>query len=91
MVDSLFKKKATLLNGIRDLATQAESKSSPESDNVTVVALRWNESSVVTAPADLSMSLKERKHSQLEPPNEEIDVTRAIEDLKRIVDDLEME
>jgi hypothetical protein len=91
MVDNLFKKKATLLNGVRDLANQAENNSKPESDNVTVVALRWNESEVNLAPADFSMSLSESKKSPIEPPEEEINVDKAIEDLKKIVDDLEFE
>jgi serine/threonine protein phosphatase PrpC len=91
MVDSLFKKKAALLNGIRELADKAEHNSHPESDNVTVVALRWNESHANLAPADLSMSLSESKQSKLEPPAEEINVDQAIEDLKKIVDNLDID
>lgn len=91
MVDNLFKKKASLISGIQELAQKAEGNSQPESDNVTVVALRWNESSVNLAPTDLSMSLSEDTKGSLEPPQEDINVDQAIEDLKKIVDDLDME
>ncbi|MEJ2692818.1 MAG: serine/threonine-protein phosphatase, partial [Candidatus Thiodiazotropha sp.] len=89
MVDKLFKKKAALLNGVRDLANQAENNSKPESDNVTVIALRWNESEVNLAPTDFSMSLSNGQKSPIEPPAEEVNVDKAIEDLKKIVDDLD--
>ncbi|MEJ2590171.1 MAG: protein phosphatase 2C domain-containing protein [Candidatus Thiodiazotropha sp.] len=88
LVDSLFGKPVPLLSGIRELANKAEQTSAPESDNVTVVALRWNDSDVNLAPADFSMSLKGSK-SPLDNHAEEIDVDRAIDDLKKIVDDLE--
>jgi serine/threonine protein phosphatase PrpC len=91
MVDNFFKQKSTLQNGIRELASQAESNSQPESDNVTVVALRWKQSEVNLAPADFSMSLAEKRKSQIEAPVEEINVDQAIEDLKKIVDDIEYE
>jgi serine/threonine protein phosphatase PrpC len=91
LVDSLFGNPGPLLSGIRKLASQAEDTSQPESDNVTVVALRWNESDVILAPADISMSLSEGKKSPLETPDEEVDVDRAIDDLKKIVDDLEFD
>lgn len=92
MVDSLFKNKPPLMNGIRDLANEAESNSRPESDNVTVVALRWNESEANLAPADFSMSLAEsKKKGRAETPAKDVSVDAAIEDLKKIVDGLEFE
>ena len=48
-----------------------------------MVALRWNESSVNLAPTDLSMSLSEDRKGSLEPPQEDINVDQAIEDLNR--------
>jgi serine/threonine protein phosphatase PrpC len=91
MVDTLFKKKSSLIKGIQELAAKAERNSQPESDNVTVVALRWNENHDSLAPTDLSMSLSARTKSQRPSPVEEISVDKAIEDLKKIVDDLEFE
>jgi serine/threonine protein phosphatase PrpC len=92
MVDNLFsKKKSSLLNGIRDLASQAEQTSQPESDNVTVVALRWNQSDTNLAPTDLSMSLSDGKQEQKAPPTKDINVEQAIADLKKIVDNLEFD
>lgn len=88
LVDSLFGKRGPLLSGIRDLADKAVQTSQPESDNVTAVALRWNDSDVNLAPADYSMALERRK-SAVDSPAEEIDVDKAIDDLKKIVDDLE--
>jgi PPM family protein phosphatase len=91
LVDNLFGNPGSLLSGIRKLASQAENTSQPESDNVTVVALRWNESDVILAPADFSMSLSGGKKRPLESPKEEVDVDRAIDDLKKIVDHLEFD
>ncbi len=91
MVDNFYTKKIALLNGIRELADQAENNSQPESDNVTVVALRWNESEVNLAPADFSMSLAEKRKSQIEAPTKDVNVDQAIEDLKKIVDDIDFE
>jgi serine/threonine protein phosphatase PrpC len=91
MVDNLFKKKNSLLNGVRELASQAEQTSQPESDNVTVVALRWNESNVNLAPTDLSMSLSEGDRGRMKYQTDNVKVDQAIEDLKKIVDDLEFE
>ena len=91
LVDMIYKNKAPLLNNISQLAKRAESTSSPESDNVTVVALRWRESSDKLEPADFSMSLSKKRKSILDPPKETVDVTQAIDDLRRIVDDLEEE
>ncbi|MCU7795624.1 MAG: protein phosphatase 2C domain-containing protein [Candidatus Thiodiazotropha sp. (ex Myrtea spinifera)] len=91
LVDSLFQTPGSLLSSIQGLSNQAEGNSKPESDNVTVVALRWNESVGNLAPADFSMSLSERKKTRLEAPEEDVDVNQAIDDLKKIVDDLEFD
>ena len=88
LVDSLFGRHGPLLSGIRELADKAVQTSQPESDNVTAVALRWNDSDVNLQPADFSMSLKGGK-SAVDSPAEEIDVDKAIDDLKKIMDDLE--
>jgi serine/threonine protein phosphatase PrpC len=89
MVDSFYKSGGPLINSISDLAKHAETKSNPESDNVTVVALRWRESGAKLAPADFSMSLAKKNRGILEPPKENIDVSQAIEDLRKMVDDLD--
>jgi serine/threonine protein phosphatase PrpC len=91
MVDNLFKKNNNLMNSVQELATQAEQTSQPESDNVTVVALRWKQSNINLAPTDLSMSLSKNKPDRTEFPAEDINVDQAIEDLKKIIDDLEFE
>ena len=56
-----------------------------------MVALGWNESDVILAPADFSMSLSAGRKSPPEVPEKEIDADRAIDDLKKIVDDLEFD
>ncbi|MCG7962896.1 MAG: serine/threonine-protein phosphatase, partial [Candidatus Thiodiazotropha taylori] len=91
MVDSLYKNNAPLLNNISDLAKQAETKSNPESDNVTVVALRWRDSEAKLAPTDFSMSLAKKNRGILDHPEESSDVSQAIEDLRKMVDDLDEE
>jgi serine/threonine protein phosphatase PrpC len=91
LVDLIYKNKAPLLNSITNLAKQAENTSSPESDNVTAVALRWREGSSKLEPADFSMSLSKRNRGVPGHPKESVDVTQAIEELRRMVDDLEEE
>jgi PPM family protein phosphatase len=91
LVDTLFKNSSPLLNNINKLAKHAETTSSPESDNVTVVALRWRESSAKLEPADFSMSLSKKRKGLLDPPKEDINVTQAIDNLRKMVGDLENE
>ncbi|MCU7946106.1 MAG: protein phosphatase 2C domain-containing protein [Candidatus Thiodiazotropha sp. (ex Cardiolucina cf. quadrata)] len=91
MVDTLFKEQAPLINHITKLANQAEATGHPESDNVTVVALRWCETNAKLEPTDFSMALSKQKRDLLEPPAEQVDVTQAIDDLRRFVDDIDME
>ncbi|MBW9258586.1 MAG: protein phosphatase 2C domain-containing protein [Candidatus Thiodiazotropha sp. (ex. Lucinisca nassula)] len=91
LVDNLYKNSAPLLNNISDLAKQAETKSNPESDNVTVVALRWRDSEAKLAPTDFSMSLAKQNRGILDHPEESADVSQAIEDLRKMVDDLDEE
>ncbi|MCG8017545.1 MAG: protein phosphatase 2C domain-containing protein [Candidatus Thiodiazotropha sp. 'RUGA'] len=91
MVDNLYKNSAPLLNNISDLAKQAETKSNPESDNVTVVALRWRDSEAKLAPTDFSMSLAKQNRGILDHPEESADVSQAIKDLRQMVDDLDEE
>ncbi|MCG7915262.1 MAG: protein phosphatase 2C domain-containing protein [Candidatus Thiodiazotropha weberae] len=91
MVDNLYKNSSPLLNNISELAKQAETKSNPESDNVTVVALRWRASEAKLTPADFSMSLAKKNRGILDHPEESVDVSQAIEDLRKMVDDLDEE
>lgn len=91
MVDTLFKEQAPLINHITKLANQAEATGHPESDNVTVVALRWCETNAKLEPTDFSMALSKQKRDLIEPPAEQVDVTQAIDDLRRFVDDIDME
>jgi PPM family protein phosphatase len=91
LVDTLSNSSSSLHNCLHGLATQAESVSQPESDNVTAVALRWNTSIASLAPADISMSLEERRKSAREKPRDAIDVDKAIDDLKRVIDDLDLD
>ncbi|MCU7849058.1 MAG: protein phosphatase 2C domain-containing protein [Candidatus Thiodiazotropha sp. (ex Lucinoma kastoroae)] len=91
MVDTLFKEQAPLINHITKLANQAEATGHPESDNVTVVALRWCETNAKLEPTDFSMALSKQKRDLLEPPAEQVDITQAIDDLRRFVDDIDME
>ncbi len=89
LVETIYKKPQPLLNCITELAQRAETTSSPESDNVTVVALRWRDNSVKLEPTDFSMSLAKGRKGPLEPPRESIDVNQAIDDLRRMVNDLD--
>jgi serine/threonine protein phosphatase PrpC len=89
LVEMFYKKSGPLLNNISQLAKRAETTSSPESDNVTVVALRWRESSRKLEPADISMSLTKKNKEIIPPPKESVDVSQAIEDLRKMVDNLE--
>jgi PPM family protein phosphatase len=89
LVDMIYKNKDPLLSNITKLAQKAETTSSPESDNVTVVALRWCESVRKLEPADFSMSLSKKNQDSLDQPKETVDVNQAIEELKRMVSDLD--
>ncbi|MES9940375.1 MAG: PP2C family serine/threonine-protein phosphatase [Candidatus Thiodiazotropha sp. 6PLUC2] len=89
LVEMFYKKNGPLLNNISQLAERAETTSKPESDNVTVVALRWRESNNKLEPADISMSLTKKNRGILDHPEENVDVSQAIEDLRKMVDDLE--
>ncbi|MES9853034.1 MAG: protein phosphatase 2C domain-containing protein [Candidatus Thiodiazotropha sp. L084R] len=89
LVEMFYKKGGPLLNNISQLAKRAETTSSPESDNVTVVALNWRESNHKLEPADISMSLTKKNRGILDHPKENVDVSQAIEDLRKMVDNLE--
>lgn len=91
MVDTLYKKEASLVKKVAKLANQAAATSHPESDNVTVVALKWRETESKLEPVDLSMSLSRKRRDILTPPAEQVDVTKAIKDLRKFVDDLDIE
>ncbi|MBT3048482.1 MAG: serine/threonine-protein phosphatase [gamma proteobacterium symbiont of Ctena orbiculata] len=91
MVDALYKEQASLVKKIAQLANEAAATSHPESDNVTVVALRWRESEARLSPADVSMSLSRKKRDLLATPAEQVDVTNAINDLRKFVDDIDVD
>jgi serine/threonine protein phosphatase PrpC len=92
MVDALYKQNASLVKKVAKLANQAATTSHPESDNVTLVALKWRETEAKLAPADFSMSLShKKKRDLLTPPVEQVDVTKAIQDLRKFVDDIDID
>jgi serine/threonine protein phosphatase PrpC len=92
MVDSLYKQQASLVKNIATLANQAASTSHPESDNVTVVALKWREAETQLQPSDVSMSLSAtKKRDLLITPEEQIEVTKAIQNLRKFVDDINLD
>lgn len=91
MVDTLYKEQSSLVKKVAKLANQAATTSHPESDNVTVVALRWRDTETKLEPVDLSMSLSRKKRNLLSTPSEQIDVSKAIDDLRKIVDDIDLD
>ncbi|PVV26572.1 MAG: hypothetical protein B6D74_01050 [gamma proteobacterium symbiont of Ctena orbiculata] len=91
MVDALYKEQASLVKKIAQLANEAAATSHPESDNVTVVAVRWRETEARLSPADVSMSLARKKRDLLATPAEQVDVTNAINDLRKFVDDIDVD
>ncbi|MES9922908.1 MAG: protein phosphatase 2C domain-containing protein [Candidatus Thiodiazotropha endolucinida] len=91
MVDTLYKDQASLVKKVAQLANDAAATSHPESDNVTVVALKWREKEAKLAPADFSMAISRKKRDLLSTPAEQVDVTKAIKDLRKFVDDIDVE
>jgi serine/threonine protein phosphatase PrpC len=91
MVDALYKQQISLVKKVAKLANHAAAASHPESDNVTVVALKLRETEVKLQPTDLSMSLSHKKRNLLTPPAQQVDVTKAIQDLRKFVDDLDLD
>ena len=91
LVDALFKENQPLGAIIKQLSMEAENNAKPESDNVTVVALRWREGAYQLEPADFSMSLTDNGILKQQQPNNPDDIDRAIEDLRHIVDMNEFE
>jgi serine/threonine protein phosphatase PrpC len=89
LVDTFYKDQGPLVNQVTELAVEAESTSSPESDNVTVVALRWCENRVRLEPSDFSMSLSNQNKDILDTPKNKVEVNQAISDLRRMVNDLQ--
>ncbi|MES9992062.1 MAG: protein phosphatase 2C domain-containing protein [Candidatus Thiodiazotropha sp.] len=89
MVDALYSEQASLVKKVARLANEAAATSHPESDNVTVVALGWRETEAKLAAADASISLSRKKRDLLTTPSEQVDVTNAINDLRKFVDDID--
>lgn len=86
IVEVLFRKNQPLRAAINLLSGQAESNNRPESDNVTVIALRWQQNSIELEPADISMSLTDNTTPQEKRRNTQTDVKKAIDDLRHLVE-----
>jgi hypothetical protein len=91
MVEALYQQQASLMKKVAKLANHAAATSHPESDNVTAVALKWREATAKLEPADISMSLPRQKRDLLNSLEEEVNVTKAIEDLRKFVDDVDLD
>jgi serine/threonine protein phosphatase PrpC len=91
MVEALYQQRASLMKKVAKLANHAAATSHPESDNVTAVALKWREEVAKLEPADISMSLPRKKRDLLTSLEEQVDVTKAIQDLRKFVDDVDLD
>lgn len=86
VVEVLFRSNQPLSAAINLLSGQAENNSKPESDNVTAVALRWQQNSVELEPADISMSLTDNAGPQVKPHSSQTEVNKAIDNLRHLVE-----
>ena len=91
LVDKLYKTIQPLDAAIRQLSGQAERNGSPECDNVTVAALRWQKHAINLQPADISMSLTDNAAPQTARETKEEEVQQAISDLRNLLDSIEHE
>jgi serine/threonine protein phosphatase PrpC len=91
MVDAIYKSAQPLVSVVNTLSAQAENNSQPESDNVTVIAIRWVKKSLNIQPADISMSLADNAASQKQPRGDEGEVREAIDNLRKLVEDIDNE
>jgi len=86
LVDALYKRQRPLGPVIGELARKAEQIGSPESDNVTSVALRWRHGNIDLEPADISMALPDNPAAANKTEKGESDIDKAIETLRKIID-----
>ncbi len=91
LVDALYKNDQPLKATIEKLSNQAEKDSKPESDNVTVLALRWQKKVINLQPADISMSLTDNADPQKQPGDKEEEVQQAISELQNLLDNFDIE
>jgi len=92
LVDALYKDiQPPLKATVNKLSRQAEKSSNPESDNVTVIALRWQKKAINLQPADISMSLTDNADPQKPPGGKEEEVQQAISELRNLLDNIEIE
>ncbi|MDJ0805388.1 MAG: protein phosphatase 2C domain-containing protein [Gammaproteobacteria bacterium] len=91
LVDALYKTLQPLAAIINTLSAKAEQNSHPESDNVTVIALRWQKKTINLEPTDISMSLTDNAAAQIPAEKKEEEVQRAISELRHLLEDFENE
>jgi serine/threonine protein phosphatase PrpC len=91
LVDALHDKSRPLPVTLEQLAGQAENTSKPESDNVTGVVLRWFKDSLNLEQADIGMALTHNAASQKKQKIPGAQVQEAIDDLRRLLDDIDIE
>ncbi len=91
LVDALYKSTRPLKSTINTLSGEAEKNSNPESDNVTVIALRWQKKLIALEPADISMSLTDNADPQKPPGGKEEEVQQAISELRNLLDNIDIE
>jgi len=86
LVNALYKMHQSLSTIVNGFAGHAERVSHPESDNVTVVALRWQRGTINLEPTDFSMSLTDNAATHAKPKQNTHDIDQAIDTLRHIVD-----
>jgi serine/threonine protein phosphatase PrpC len=91
LVDALYDKSRPLPDLLEKLASQAEQSSKPESDNVTGVILRWSKATPSLEQADISMALTHNAASQEKQNISGSQVQEAINDLRRLLDEIDIE
>jgi serine/threonine protein phosphatase PrpC len=91
MVGSLTNPSAPFATIVQQLASQAESNKRPESDNVTVLALRWLHNSYQIEPADISMALADNAESKYNRTVSDEHVQQAIDDMRKLLDQIDLE
>ncbi len=91
LVDSLYKTIQPLTTSIDQLAQKAQRNGSPESDNVTAIALRWNKRTIDIEPADISMSLPDNAPAHKPAEESEAEIQQAINDLRKLIETVDKE
>ena len=91
LVDSLWDMSHVLAETLDGLAEQATNTSSPESDNVTAVALRWLQHTLDINSADIGVALTDNARPDERKKPSETHVQAAIDDLRRLLDEIDIE